>query len=176
MKKTIAAIALVASCQVSALEVAAEKAYVTGGLQLTSYDVSGFDSAVGFNVGAGVPVNGLQLPEKVSIDAEAGFANFGESDNNGLTISGYSIYGAAKANYQVQDKFSVFARAGLNYATIEAEANTFFGKVTAEDSEIKLLYGFGAEYQLNDKFAVTAGYTAFASDVSALSAGVNISF
>lgn len=173
MKKTLFAIAMIASAQASALELAKDEAYITAGLQLTDYDFSVLDDSVGFNVGIGAPLTGLNTSNpKIKFGVEGGYVYFGESSKNSLTASGSSIYGAGKMNVALNDKASLYAKAGLNYVTVELEYNNG----TADDSEIKLLWGFGGELKLNEKMSAGVGYTSYASDITSLNANVNFRF
>lgn len=181
MKKTLFTIAMIASAQASALELAKDEAYITAGLQLTDYDVSVLDDSIGFNVGIGAPLTGLNISNpKIKFGVEGGYVYFGESSKNDWTASGSSIYGAGKMNFALNDKASLYAKAGLNYVTVEVEydVNTQFGNFSssADDSEIKLLWGFGGELKLNDKMSAGVGYTSYASDITSLNANVNFRF
>lgn len=182
----IAFLALPLAATLSVSAVAESDKYVTASTMLTSYDVDGLDSAVGFGVAVGAKVKSNSA--KVNTYVEGGFAYLGEASdettsgivNLEVDVSAATLFGQAKSVYSFTDKAGVFAKLGLNYISVESEVSGSAGDFSVtgngDESELKLLYGVGAEYRLNQKVKLSADYTAFASDISALQFNASMSF
>jgi len=181
MKKLLAAAcALAAATSASALEIDFDEKYLIGTGAMTSYDGLS-DSAFGFGVGVGAPVEGVELIDGSELFVEAGYNYLGEVEESysifgstfTSTLSASSIYGAGRLSFEVQDEIFAYGKLGLNYVTAEVEVS---GAGSASDSEIKLLWGAGVGYQLNDEIALTAEYVSFASDITSFTGNVQYKF
>jgi opacity protein-like surface antigen len=192
VKKTVLAAALLASVNVSALQLDLDNKYVGGSLHLVDYDALSYDNALGFGLVAGVPFKDLGTSEQLTLSAETGFVYMGtaESDNSifgenfKYELSGFSLYGAAVAAFHVNEQVAVHAKAGLSYMSLEEEYSVDYGfgseSGSDSESEIGLTYGVGGEFKLNEQITVVGDYTHLGSvkslDASSFSAGVNYKF
>lgn len=185
MKKVILSVAIaVASMSASAVELNVDEKYLTGNIGLTSYDASGYDSTIGFGIGIGAPIKGLDINEKAELLVEVGYNYLGESSYKepgiDATLTSSAIYGLAKLNYEVKDNISIYGKAGLGYIMTTADVTVDFGfgsvSDSADDSDLKLVYGGGAQYKVSEKMSIGAEYVFFSSDISSLSGVVNYNF
>lgn len=191
MKKLILASAVALSAGNAMAE---SDAYTNISVLKSNYDIEKvngleLDSATGFSVAVGKK---LSSSGRVATYFEGGFAYLGEaSDSSAFSLRGVainqtaktsvsSLFGAANWEYAVTEKATVNAKLGLNYATIKFEttASSSVSSATIEDdkSEVKLLFGLGVGYALTSNVSVTAGYTSYASDISAVQAGASLAF
>ena len=185
MKKALLTAAIAAAAMnVSAVELDLDEKYVIGNVHYTSYDVNDLDSTIGFGVGVGAPLDDVELIGDTELFVEAGYIYFGESSkeiSNGFvkidtSLTASSIYGAAKLRFEVQDDIYVYGKLGLGYIMTEADASGGGFSSSASDSEMKLLYGAGAQYQYSDEISVGAEYVFHASDVTTLTGVVTYNF
>ena len=177
MKKLLAAACvLAASSTVSALEIDFDEKYLIGTGAITSYDDLD-DSAIGFGVGVGAPVEGIELIDDSQLFIEAGYNYLGEVEEDfgiaTVTVSASTIYGAGRLSFEIQDEIFAYGKLGLNMIMSEVDAGSLGSE---DDSEIKLLWGAGVGYQLNDQIALTAEYVSFASDVTSFTGNVQYKF
>ncbi len=179
MKKTVLAAALLASVNVSALQLDLDNKYVGASMHIVDYDIGiwDLDNSIGFGGVVGVPFKGLTnagLPEQINLSAEAGFIYLGSSEFDGTSneLTGYSMLGAGKLGFSFNEQASIHAKLGLNYLTLDSDYY--------DDSEMNILYGIGGEFKLNQQLSVEANYTVFGEvdviDVSSMNAGVNYKF
>lgn len=180
MKKILAITGIMAvSIGAQAAELNLDEKYVIGTFASTTYD--DFDSTTGFGIGIGAPLEGIELVDDSELFVEAGYNMLGESSEDLVggeaTLSASTIYALGKMRFEVKDQIFAYAKLGLNMITAEAEVKvTGFGSGSASDTETKLLYGAGIEYQVNDEVSVTGEYVAFSSDITALTANVLYKF
>jgi len=177
MKKLLAAACvLAASSSVSALEIDFDEKYLIGTGAITSYDDLD-DSAIGFGVGVGAPVEGIELIDDSQLYIEAGYNYLGEVEEDfgiaTVTVSASTIYGAGRLSFEIQDEIFAYGKLGLNMIMSEVDAGSLGSE---DDSEIKLLWGAGVGYQLSDEIALTAEYVSFASDVTSFTGNVQYKF
>lgn len=181
MKKALLTAAIAATAMnVSAVELDLDEKYVIGNVHYTTYDVNDYDSVIGFGVGVGAPLDDVELIDDTELFVEAGYIYFGKVEDEigttDVTLSASSIYGAAKLRFEVEDEIYVYGKLGLGYITSEAEAKNAFINASNSESEMKLLYGAGAQYQYSDEISVGAEYVFHASDVTTLTGVVTYNF
>ncbi len=181
MKKILlSAVLATVSISASAVELDLDEKYLIGNFGLTSYDVSGLDSTIGFGASIGAPLEDLEVIDDTELFIEAGYLYFGESSNKSggvdVSVSASTIYGAAKLRYEVQDEIYVYGKAGLGYIMTTAEATVFGTTVSSDDSELKLVYGGGALYEFSDEISIGGEYMFYSSDITSISGVVTYSF
>lgn len=184
MKKTLlASCVLAAAVNVNAAEFNLAEKYVVGNAMVTELG-DGADSTFGMGVGIGVPVSGVELIKGSELIVEAGVNYLGENETSesfsGQTItasvSATNVYGLGKMRFAIQNQIFAYGKLGVNFISVEAEASGGGFTSSASDSEIKILFGAGAEYQLNNQLSLSAEYMAYASDITSLSANVAFKF
>lgn len=162
MKKLLAASCiLLASTSASALELDFDGKYLLGNIGSTSHsDVD--ESSIGFGIGAGIPLKGLDLGGS-TVFIEAGYNSLGEIKSQ----SSSAMYGAGRLSFAIQEKFSVYGKLGMNY---------FMSDIKDKDGSINLLWGAGAGYQLTDALEIAGEYGSFESDFTTFSGNVRFKF
>jgi len=152
--KRLAAVLLAAAVSTG---VQAEGTYGGGGIGFNSVDVSGFDSAIGFQFFGGYDLDivlgenvttAIEVGYKMSGDFEADFEFFGETIT--LSESADGLWFAGVARHPINDQVSLLGRLGLDLGDDDG-----------------LLFGFGGEYTVSDQVGVRAEYI-IRSDTSAL--------
>ncbi len=170
MKKILLVAALsIAASSVNAADFGDK--YVNVNLTSANYDVEGIDDrASGFNIAFGAQFAGTNN------SIEVGYANLGEADTQifgqSIQLSASTIFVDLKSKFEINKQFSAYTKIGLNRITAEASS----GSVTAEETEMKLMYGAGAAFNLTSEIDLTADYTAYAADTTALAMGVTYKF
>lgn len=100
---------------------------------------------------------GAQLAALPAVSVEANIAHFTDSTWTGYgvteTITRNSFGAAGIYTFPLQNGFSVFGKAGLNYTMAK---DTSAGTVMYDNSKVLLAYGIGAKYDVNSKYAVRA--------------------
>ena len=148
------------STPVSALDF--DQLYVGGGLSMNS--VSGFDSAMGYQAFAGLPLDMIQFGP-VKSAAEVGFMSSGDLGYScsgsyyGYTyscpsFSASGLWATYVASMDLADRVTGIARAGLDLGDDDG-----------------LMVGFGADYSLNDKIGIRAEYV-IRDNINSLQANV----
>lgn len=128
-------------------------------------DDTGYKAIVGYNFGI-VPL--------VDLGIEAEYVDFGEPDDNGVTVDGDALaaFGVAGVNL---GPVGVFGKVGM--AAWDADASD--GITSISDDGTDLAYGIGARFHIAS-FQIRAEYEMFdidaADDVSLLSASVLYTF
>ena len=178
MKNLSVAALLSASLMGSALthaELDTSKAYVAAGIQLTDLSLSARATGIGFLFG----IPNKNNTGKTSSSVEFGYTSFGTAEDviegtGGVMLeaSGSSLFAAFKGAYKINNTASLTGRIGLNRITIEAEAGGF----SAEETEMRLLYSFGADFMVTPLISITTSYTALAADVDSIGAQISYSF
>lgn len=179
MKKLLtASCILAASYSASAIEVDFDEKYVVGSFLSTTYD--DFDSTIGFGVGIGAPIEDLELIDDSQLFVEVGYNILGEAEEDvfggEVTLSASTLYALGKLQFEIQDQIVAYGKLGLNMISAEAEVDTGFGSASDDETEMKLLFGGGVGYQVNDEITVTGEYIKFASDVTSLTANLLYKF
>ena len=150
MKKSIILAALLAASS-SAMAVESENLYAGGGLGFNSIDVSGADSAMGFQFFGGYTFD-LEAAPTLNFAAEAGYMTSGDFDVEFVnpftgaktTVSGGSadgIWMSGVASYPMNDQLSLIGRIGLDFGDDDG-----------------VLFGFGAGYSLGKSLGVRGEY------------------
>ena len=102
---------------------------------------------------------GADLAALPAVSIEANIAMFSDSTadfpGTGLseTITRSSFGASGIYTLPLQNGFSVFGKAGLNYTMAK---DTIGGTVMADNNKVLLAYGIGAKYDVNSKYAVRA--------------------
>jgi len=159
MKRILLA-ALIVIASSSASQAYAEGAYIGADVIFGHYtfDVPGVaindDSA---NSVAGRILAGYNFNQTWAI--EGGYADFGTAkynfSNGSLNTKTHSLYVAAKASVPLDEKFSLFGKLGAARNDVDREGSGSGTAFTQSFIHGSLYAGVGAEYKLNDKFAVT---------------------
>ncbi len=174
MKKLIVATAVVGMMSApfaSALDDG--QTYIEVKATSSNYDVDGYDDrATGLSFAGGYKIS----ESKWAI--EAGYADLGKSTSDDfgfglefdLEVS--TVFVSGKYLAEIQDKITAFGIIGLNSITAEASVTG----ASAEETETKLMYGGGAQYDVTNALSVTASYVAYSADITTLQAGVGYKF
>ncbi len=125
------------------------KAYVGGGLAYNSPDLSGFDSAIGFQGFAGYDISdSVSIDESIGLSVEVGYASSGNFSWSGCSILGVvcewnsnGLWSTAVFDYQVKDKIKTIGRIGYDLANASG-----------------LIIGAGGLYTLNEQMDVVIEY------------------
>ena len=96
-----------------------------------------------------------------------------------LAVSSTTFGLAAKYDFDVNDKSKFFIKAGIhNWETdLKISVGTASASFTTDGSDT--MYGLGAEYKINEKFSLIAGYDNYkldSEDVSFLNVGAKFEF
>jgi len=145
----VAAAALVFSSSVMA-EFDMEKVYAGGGVAYNSLDVSGPDSAIGFQGFAGYNLNDIvEIGDGIGLAAELGWATSGDFEqcfNFGFgeqcassSVDGFLATGVI--DYAVNDEIKALGRIGFDFGDDDG-----------------LVFGIGGEYKVNDQISARAEY------------------
>lgn len=145
--KKIAAVALL-SALVSA-PVAALDMYIGASAGSAQIDVTGLDSSRTFSVLGGYSINS-------NFAAEVAFVNFGSADNvvSGAIVKSSALSVSGVGSYPINNMFSLIGKMGVALTKLE---------VTGSDSASKtgLAFGVGAQYNLNNRIGIRAGYDVY---------------
>jgi len=92
---------------------------------------------------------------------EGGYADLGklESDTGGTAFEATAPYVAAVGKYPINEKVSVYAKAGFNRWSLDNAIPSVTGDT--DDSGTDPLYGLGVQYRLNDKIGMRGDYSRF---------------
>lgn len=95
---------------------------------------------------------------------EAGYADFGElaPRGEGRDLEATSAYLAAVGNVPITERFSAYAKAGVQYWDLDAALPGLTG--TRDASGTDPVYGVGVQYRFSDRFALRGEYTRFEID------------
>ncbi|WP_342632746.1 outer membrane beta-barrel protein [Marinobacter alkaliphilus] len=152
-----------------------------GQVKLGSADLTLSDNAVVGSVVVGKSVSGyenfaLEAELMVTLkDAEETWSNPWAGDvkveGSATTLGGYGVYNFT----QLSDTLVPFVRLGLVYLDIEAKASNSTVSVSEDDSSIKVGFGAGIRYNLNDQFGIVGDYTSV-DDADILNIGLQYNF
>jgi len=128
------------------------KAYGGGGLSFNSPDVSGFDSAIGFQFFGGYDFEDIfSLGEGIGFSVEVGYMNSGKFENpdtcrrfnfcSSFERSRDGLWASSVVDYSINSQVKVLGRLGLDIG---------------DDSGI--IFGVGGEYQINDRISARGEY------------------
>lgn len=174
-------------------------AYIFGNIGMSKFDVgsapAGFsvdDQDVATEIGIGYELND-------TLALEVGYASLGETSVSTVGTQSGTVYGSTvsvngkiavdskgftfgvRGNAPLNDNLKMYGRLGLYNWTTDVSISgtttingtTYTGSASGEaDDGTDFYFGAGAEYDLSDKFAITAGWTRFAPTV--LSEDVNV--
>jgi OmpA-OmpF porin, OOP family len=92
---------------------------------------------------------------------EAGYADFGklEPRGNGADLEASSVYLTAVGTVPITDKFSAYAKAGLQRWDLDRAIPSLVGN--ADDSGTDATYGVGVQYRFTDHVALRGEYSRF---------------
>jgi len=92
---------------------------------------------------------------------EGGYVDFGEieADVAGPSFEGDSTYISAVGTLPLNDRFAVYAKAGIHRWNLDTSLPALTG--TADDNNTDPTYGVGAQYRFNDRFSMRTGYDRF---------------
>lgn len=92
---------------------------------------------------------------------EAGYADFGELEprGEGARLEAGSAYLAVVGSVPVTDRFSVYARAGIQRWDLDAALPALTG--SSDDNGTDPTYGVGVLFRFNDRFALRGEYSHF---------------
>ncbi|MGY0560447.1 MULTISPECIES: outer membrane beta-barrel protein [unclassified Luteimonas] len=95
---------------------------------------------------------------------EAGYTDFGKlkPDGGGIALEPSSVYLSAVGILPFTDKFSGYAKAGLQRWDLDTAIPGLTG--TVKDDGTDPLYGVGLQYRFNDRVALRGEYTRFEMD------------
>ena len=145
-------------------------------MSVREYDIEGFDKPTGFSIAMGIPFKGSN--ENVSSAIEFGYANLGESNGEfegiDMTLSATSLFFLSRFNFEVAPKSELFAKIGINSFTAKAEAQSNGFTSSADETEMKLMYSFGAQYQIAPKSTIGLDYTSYEADTTAVAVNLGI--
>ncbi|KRW83689.1 outer membrane beta-barrel protein [Marinobacter sp. P4B1] len=177
MKKTLIASVVAAGL----LGSAAAHADLYGQVKLGSADLTLSDNAVVSSVVVGKRVAGhenfaMEAELMVTLkDAEETWSNPWAGDvkveGSVTTLGGYGVYNFT----QLSDTLVPFVRLGLVYLDVEAKASNGSVSATEDDSSIKIGFGAGIRYNLNDQFGIVGDYTSV-DDADILNVGLHYNF
>jgi len=90
---------------------------------------------------------------------EAGYADLGNLKSNvgGPDLEATAPYIAAVGKLPINDKVSLYAKAGVNRWSLDDAAPSLTG--TSDDSGTDPTYGIGVNYRINDKYALRGDYS-----------------
>lgn len=174
MKKLLLTTAILAATSVPSFagSLDSDYQYFTAKVVSSNYDIDGVDvdRAAGFNLTVG-----RHLTDS-NVSVEAGYSDLGESTARafGLSadVSATTLFANAKFDYKIKDNFSAYTKLGLNRVSLEVSSGSF----SETESEMKLMYGAGAQFTLTPEVSLVTDYVVYAADISALSMGVAIQF
>ena len=92
---------------------------------------------------------------------EGGYVDFGEieADVAGPSFEGDSTYISAVGTLPLNDRFALYAKAGIHRWNLDTSLPALTG--TADDGDTDPTYGIGAQYRFNDRFSMRTGYDRF---------------
>ncbi|MEN9659933.1 MAG: hypothetical protein RL571_3398 [Pseudomonadota bacterium] len=113
--------------------------------------------------------------------AELGYRDFGKLELNpdigDASIKTKAVQASVLASYPFNDAFSVFGRLGIASITLTTEEGD---TEPQKGTQIKALFGIGAQYALNKNFSLRAEYNQYAKievlKLSTFTVGANYSF
>lgn len=172
MKQIISTLVLTTGCFLAAPTYADSKAFVVGGLGQAKYKTdSDSETATSFLIGGGYKFNENfavearyeDFGEIKDSETEADFMFTSKVASNAYTLS---VIGGLPIN----ESFNLFAKVGVGFWDIDISSserdtitnNRFSDKISFSDNDF--VYGFGAEYTVNDQFGITAEYTSLNID------------
>lgn len=135
------------------------------GAQAAIADVDNMDNGV-----AAVVTYGSRVPEvskRFFVEGEV-TTTVVDPERPGVEISYYTLGGYAVYAPQISDSVSVRGRAGILYQNISVSGS---GK---SDNDFELSFGFGATMKMSDSMNLIIDYTVHDSDISHISAGLQI--
>lgn len=153
--------------------------------QLAVVDISGFDPGIALMVGYEHPMP--MIHENVSIEGE--FSASIVNPENTYTIAGtnfdeelsyYTAGAFLKYTHPLNQKFSLYGRAGVHYERVTYDTNYF--NASGTDSSVGKNIGIGADLHMNESLDLTIGATLYDSDsdynsdIKHISAGVKVKF
>lgn len=117
---------------------------------------------------------GYTISENIAL--EVGYRSQGKTtmsvDSKTVDMKGSALQFSMVASMPVATDFSIYGRLGFN----RVKATASYAGNSASDSESKALVGFGARYAISKEAGVRAELQKLASDVSALTVGVDFKF
>lgn len=161
----------------AAASVSAQNSGSYANVQIALPDVSGFSGGLSLIGTYGMPMNKLMpnAGKELSIEAEL-TTTVTNPDTTMLgltyeasyfTLAGYGVY-----TMDLNPQFAVRGRAGLLFESVDIEGQ--FG--TGSETGFGLSLGVGAVYKLGGTMNLVAEYTIIESDISHLSAGIQMKF
>lgn len=106
---------------------------------------------------------GMMLNDNFGVEVEAavGVRDFDDRVSGVQIVASleYAIAAYGRAQVEVGDNITVFARAGFAQAEIEVEASAFSIGQQASSSDSGFAGGIGADFMLTERVGLTAGYT-----------------
>jgi OOP family OmpA-OmpF porin len=137
-------------------------------------DTESFDDPGGIEIIGGYNIN-------PNFSVEVSYVDFGEASDNEppeWLISSNTIALGAVGKVPLTPEFELFAR--LGYHSWDGElSESGYGKLDEDDGS-GMLYGFGANYKLSEKFSIGVRYTNYNfdkdTDVTLLSANLQYNF
>ena len=174
MKKFLR-MALLGAALVTPFAAQAEDAYVKLAVGESAYKDTEFGTfnQTGYLLGLGMVID-------KNWDVEIGYADLGKSTKTegleSISVKDKVFYAAGIGKYAVTDTFNVYGKLGLGFNRLEATSKIGAESKTEKESATRVLYGIGASYNFTKEIAGVIDYTAYASDVHFLSAGLRYGF
>lgn len=148
---------------------------ITGRLGYRINDFLAIEGEAGFGLG------GDNFQQAVPVDV-TGVGTVNVDTDVDLDVNSYAgIF--ARGILPVGDQFELFARAGYGFAEAEASAvgtvallPGFTAGASQSDSVNDFAYGFGAQYNINERHGVRFDYAGIGGDFSVISASYSINF
>lgn len=156
----IAGVAVLGTAQVQAQE---KRSYIGVGVTTVEHDTH-IPGATGGNTdgwkSSGKIFGGVEFDRMWGV--EAGYTDYRSFGRNytiagvpgRVEMDGYGVYLAGKATAPLTDRFELFGKLGLVHNRMNASGSTMF----ADDSDTDPYFGVGAQYNLNEKVALTLEY------------------
>lgn len=169
---------LAATCTASAdVGLDMDSKYLLGTLSLNSWSNS---LLFGVGLGAGVPLTGIEVNEKVGFAIETGVNYFGGDTKHSGSVE-YStwsmgFFGLGKGRFELQEKVHVFAKLGTEFWFFRHSSRVSNFNSDYSSSGISMLIGFGGEYELSERSSVLLDITSHHSGTGTISVSYKLGF
>jgi len=129
------------------------RVYMGAGVGQSSVDEGSYDDHdTSFSVFGGYDFNKY-------FGVEGGYADLGKLESNagGPPLEATAPYVVTVGKLPINDKVSVYAKAGINRWSLDDAAPALTG--TSDDSGTDATYGLGVQYRVNDRYALRGDYS-----------------
>lgn len=168
--KKIAAVALLSALISTPVVAEGMHMYIGANVGSAQIDVTELDSSRAFSVLGGYSINS-------NFAAEVAFVNLGSADNvvSGAIVKSGALSVSGVGSYPINNMFSLIGKMGVALTTLKATG-------TDSSSKTGLVFGVGAQYNLNNRIGMRVGYDAYnvggviTDDEHVMSVGVIFNF